>query len=132
MNLPTILFSLLGWATIVLFVGGLIYRIYIYFKTPMPLKIPINTPPTLPGVIGSMIIEVTLFRKIFKTNLILWFGAWVFHMALLLVLEGIVPFLTPRGFKQMMESVLRTEDRHLRIAGFVSMLAGVVLLYLVH
>jgi hypothetical protein len=52
--------------------------------------------------------------------------------ALLLVLEGIVPFLTPRGFKQMLESVLRTEDRHLRIAGLVSMVAGVALLYLIH
>jgi uncharacterized protein YjeT (DUF2065 family) len=61
----------------------------------------------------------------------MWDDLWV-AMALLLVLEGIVPFLTPRGFKQMMESVLRTEDRHLRIAGFVCMLAGVVLLYLVH
>ena len=86
MNLPTILFSLLGWITILLFVGGLTYRIYIYAKTPMPLKIPINTPPTMPGVIGNMIIEVTLFRKVFKTNLLLWFGAWVFHVALLLVL----------------------------------------------
>jgi len=85
MNLPAILFSVLGWVTIVLFTGGLIYRIYIYAKTPMPLKIPVNTPPTMPGVVGSMAIEVTLFRKLFKTNLLLWFGSWVFHVALLLV-----------------------------------------------
>ncbi len=61
----------------------------------------------------------------------MWDDLWV-AMALLLVLEGIVPFLSPRGFKQMMQSVLRTEDRHLRIAGLVSMLAGVLLLYLIH
>jgi len=86
MNLPTILFSILGWITIILFVGGLIYRLYVYAKTPMPLKIPINTPPTMLGVIINMIIEVTLFRKVFKTNKFLWFAAWFFHAALLLVI----------------------------------------------
>ena len=85
MNLPTIFFSVLGWTTMFLFVGGLIYRIYIYSKTPMPLKIPINTPPTMAGVVGSMALEVTLFRKVFKTNIPLWIGAWVFHVAFLLV-----------------------------------------------
>ena len=61
----------------------------------------------------------------------MWDDLWV-AMALMLVLEGMVPFLTPRGFKQMMQSVLQTEDRHLRIAGLISMIAGVVLLYLIH
>jgi hypothetical protein len=61
----------------------------------------------------------------------MWDDLWV-AMALVLVLEGIVPFLTPRGFKQMLESVQQVEDRHLRIGGFVSMVAGVVFLYLIH
>jgi len=86
MNLPTILFSVLGWITILLFAGGLLYRIYVYARTPMPLKIPVNTPPTMPGVIGSMAIEITLFRKVFKTNPLLWVGAWIFHVSLLLVI----------------------------------------------
>jgi uncharacterized protein YjeT (DUF2065 family) len=61
----------------------------------------------------------------------MWDDLWV-AMALMLVLEGMVPFLTPRGFKQMMQSVVRIEDRQLRIAGLVSMVVGVVLLYLIH
>ena len=61
----------------------------------------------------------------------MWDDLWV-AMALMLVLEGVVPFLTPGGFKRMLESVLRVEDRHLRIAGLVSMVAGVLLLYLIH
>ena len=61
----------------------------------------------------------------------MWDELWV-AMALMLVLEGMVPFLTPRGFKQMMQSVVRIEDRQLRIAGLVSMVVGVVLLYLIH
>jgi nitrate reductase gamma subunit len=86
MNLPAILFSLIGWASMALFVFGLIYRIYIYAKTPAPLRIPVNTPPTIPGVFASMAIEITLFRKVFKTNKYLWLLAWTFHVALLLVL----------------------------------------------
>ncbi|MFC1730044.1 respiratory nitrate reductase subunit gamma [candidate division KSB1 bacterium] len=86
MNLPAILFSLIGWTSLLLFFGGLIYRIYIYSKTPMPLKIPVNTPPTLPGVVGNMAIEVTLFRKVFKTNPLLWIGAWIFHVSFLFVI----------------------------------------------
>jgi uncharacterized protein YjeT (DUF2065 family) len=61
----------------------------------------------------------------------MWDDLWV-AMALLLVLEGIVPFLTPRGFKRAIEGVLGLDDRHLRIAGLISMVAGVVLLYATH
>jgi hypothetical protein len=61
----------------------------------------------------------------------MWDDLWV-AMALMLILEGMVPFLTPHGFKQMLQSVLQVEDRHLRIVGLVSMVAGVVLLYLIH
>jgi uncharacterized protein len=61
----------------------------------------------------------------------MWDDLWV-AMALMLVMEGVVPFLTPRGFKQMLHGVLQMEDRHLRIAGLASMVAGVVLLYLIH
>lgn len=61
----------------------------------------------------------------------MWDDLWV-AMALMLILEGMVPFLTPHGFKQMLQSVLQVEDRHLRIGGLVSMVAGVVLLYLIH
>lgn len=86
MNLPAILFSLIGWASLLLFFGGLIYRIYIYAKTPAPLKIPVNTPPTLGGVFVSMLMEVLFFRKVFQTNKTLWLGAWVFHVTLLFTL----------------------------------------------
>lgn len=61
----------------------------------------------------------------------MWNDLWV-AMALLLVLEGIVPFLTPAGFKRAIEGVLGVSDRHIRIAGLVSMIAGVVLLYATH
>jgi uncharacterized protein YjeT (DUF2065 family) len=49
--------------------------------------------------------------------------------ALYLVLEGVMPFLNPQGTKRMMEAFSRLADTQLRVAGLVSMIAGVVLLW---
>jgi uncharacterized protein len=52
-------------------------------------------------------------------------------LALLFVLEGILPFLNPGGMKRVFAWLLTVQDRELRIAGLGSMLVGVVLLFLV-
>lgn len=51
--------------------------------------------------------------------------------ALYLVLEGITPFINPQALKRVMQEFIKLSDRQLRIAGLVSMLAGVALLYFV-
>ena len=51
--------------------------------------------------------------------------------ALYLVLEGIVPFISPSGVKRFMASMGRLEDATLRRIGAASMAAGLVLLSLV-
>ena len=51
-------------------------------------------------------------------------------VALLLVLEGVMPFLSPSSVRRLLERVNELGDRSLRIAGLASMLAGVLLLYL--
>ena len=51
--------------------------------------------------------------------------------ALYLVIEGLLPFLSPRGWKQSIEMIAQLDDRQLRIFGLVSMFAGLVLLALV-
>lgn len=48
--------------------------------------------------------------------------------ALYLVIEGIMPFASPRGWKQSIELIAQLSDRQLRIIGLVSMIAGVILL----
>ncbi|OQX36309.1 MAG: hypothetical protein B0D91_09265 [Oceanospirillales bacterium LUC14_002_19_P2] len=50
---------------------------------------------------------------------------------LLLVLEGIVPFLYPQRWRRLVEQLATVDDRTLRICGLISMLAGTLLLYLV-
>ena len=52
-------------------------------------------------------------------------------LALVLVIEGIVPFASPQSLRRMLETVARLDDRSLRITGLVSMILGVVMLYLV-
>jgi len=52
-------------------------------------------------------------------------------LALYLVLEGILPFLSPDGWRRSMAVVANMPGRQLRIFGLASMLAGVVLLVFV-
>ncbi|MBK1700450.1 DUF2065 domain-containing protein [Thiococcus pfennigii] len=53
-------------------------------------------------------------------------------LALLFVIEGILPFLSPGRFRRALLEVAGADDRTLRITGLVSMLIGVGLLYLVN
>ncbi len=48
--------------------------------------------------------------------------------ALFLVIEGVIPFLSPARFKAAMARVVAISDVQLRIAGFGSMAVGLLLL----
>ena len=52
-------------------------------------------------------------------------------LALVLVIEGMVPFLNPQSLRRMVAMVSQLDDRTLRIAGRVRMILGVVLLTVV-
>ncbi len=52
-------------------------------------------------------------------------------LALVLVIEGMLPFLSPKNWREAMSQAARLPDNVLRILGFVSMLVGVIILYLV-
>ena len=53
-------------------------------------------------------------------------------LALVLIIEGVVPFLSPRTWRQMMLRVAQEQDRFIRNVGLGSMLFGLALLYWVH
>jgi len=53
-------------------------------------------------------------------------------LALLLVIEGVWPFLSPGGLRHTLQRMVEQDDRSLRMAGLISMSVGVVLLYLVN
>lgn len=51
--------------------------------------------------------------------------------ALYLIIEGVLPFANPRGWKQSIEMIAQLSDQQLRMFGLVSMIAGVLLLFLI-
>ncbi len=53
-------------------------------------------------------------------------------LALVCVIEGIMPFLNPAGLRKVMLLAAQLDDMSLRIAGLSSMIMGILLLYLVH
>jgi uncharacterized protein YjeT (DUF2065 family) len=52
-------------------------------------------------------------------------------LALYLVLEGVMPFLSPQSVKRLMLALASLHDRQLRWFGLASMSAGIALLYVV-
>ena len=58
----------------------------------------------------------------------MWNDLWA-ALALMLVIEGIVPFLSPDALRRMLASVAQMDDRSVRIAGLISMMSGLALLY---
>lgn len=48
--------------------------------------------------------------------------------SLVLIIEGLIPFISPVHWRTVVLSVARSSDKQIRIVGLVSMLAGVVLL----
>ncbi len=53
-------------------------------------------------------------------------------IALLLVLEGMLPFLAPNLWRKWVMVMAKYSDRALRITGFVLMLLGVGILFVMH
>lgn len=99
-----------------LFIGGFIYRVVQWGRTPVPFRIPttcgqqkslhwikhneIENPSTTSGVVVRMLLEVFAFRSLFRNtrtelkgdslthheDKLLWFAGLVFHWSFLIVL----------------------------------------------
>ena len=53
-------------------------------------------------------------------------------LALVFVIEGVMPFVAPQRWREMVRQVAQLDDRSLRVFGLCSMLVGLGLLYLVN
>ena len=49
-------------------------------------------------------------------------------LALMLVIEGLLPFLSPQAWRQVFERAVRLSDGQIRFLGLGSMLVGLLLL----
>jgi uncharacterized protein YjeT (DUF2065 family) len=52
--------------------------------------------------------------------------------ALMLIIEGVLPFLAPSAWRDMFRRIIAFSDGQLRFVGLASMLTGMVLFYFVH
>jgi len=60
----------------------------------------------------------------------MWSDLWS-ALALVLVIEGLLPALSPRSYRKAMFTMMQMNERTLRITGLVSMITGAVFLYLI-
>ncbi|MCR4302196.1 MAG: respiratory nitrate reductase subunit gamma [Sulfuricaulis sp.] len=87
MSAVTVIFTLLFYVATAVLVIGLARKIFIYARTPQPLKIPTTPAPTTRlGVAARMLREVTVFESLFKSNKWTWLFGWIFHFCLLVEL----------------------------------------------
>ena len=87
MSSLTVAYAALFYAAFLVLVLGVGRKIYIYAKTPAPLKIPTTPAPTTQtGVVLRMFREVVFFESLFKSTKWTWVFGWVFHAALFAVL----------------------------------------------
>ena len=56
------------------------------------------------------------------------FGA---ALALVLVIEGLIPFLSPRGYKNMVQQMALMSEQVMRNVGLMLIVVGLLILYLV-
>ena len=59
-----------------------------------------------------------------------WADLWA-ALALLLILEGLIPFISPNGYRNMVRQMAALPEKMLRNVGLVLMFCGLVLLLLV-
>ena len=52
-------------------------------------------------------------------------------VALVLVIEGMLPFVQPGRYRQLVAQIVRLSDNQLRMVGLASMIVGLLLLFFV-
>lgn len=116
LHLITLFGIIVPYLALAVFMAGFIYRVLKWGQSPVPFSIPttcgqqqslpwikqdkVENPTTAWGVIGRMILEVLLFRSLFRNTRTekmddalafgsakwLWFGSLIFHWSMLIVL----------------------------------------------
>ncbi len=91
----TTVYALLFYIATILMVAGIARKVWVYWRTPSPLKVAVTPAPTTAGgVVVRMAREVVLFESLFKSNKWIWLFGWMFHIGLLLVLVRHLRYFT--------------------------------------
>jgi uncharacterized protein YjeT (DUF2065 family) len=52
-------------------------------------------------------------------------------LALVLIIEGMLPFMSPRKYRELVAEIAQLGDNHIRTIGLVVMIIGLVTLFLI-
>ena len=124
--------GILPYLTVLLFIVGMVYRFYVWAKTPQPAKMTLFPAPD--SVAGGVLAEVLFFPGMFKGDKVLWSFSWIFHATLTLVFLGHIRVLTSLIDQNLMAMGMSTEGIDLMsgtsggVAGVILMVTGVLLL----
>lgn len=117
--------GILPYLTIFVFLGGMIYRFYVWFKTPQPGKMTLFPAPS--STAGGVFFEFLFFPSLFRGDKVLWAFSWVFHGTLALVFLGHI-----RVFTGLIDRILLSmgvsEEGINWMSGTLGGAAGIVLL----
>jgi nitrate reductase gamma subunit len=95
MSAVTVSYAILFYVASAILLIGVGRKIYIYWRTPQPLKIPTTPAPTTrTGVWLRMLREVTVFESLFNSNMWLWLFGWVVHLCLFAALAWHLRYFT--------------------------------------
>jgi nitrate reductase gamma subunit len=161
----TLIGKVLPYLAFAVFLGGFIAKVVGWSRSPVPFRIPttagqedslpwikpnrFDNPSTTFGVIVRMLLEVTLFRSLFRntkaeihegpklvygSSKYLWLFALIFHYSfLVVVLRHLRFFLQPvPAFVRMLNAVdgfLQVLSPSIQISGFVLVLGVLLLLF---
>lgn len=99
--ISTFVANVLPYITIVVFIGGLIYRIRGWLNIPVPMPLSVTYPQSRGEQIKNIANEILLFPTLLRNDRNLWIGAWPFHAALAFIIIGHV-----RLFSEIPDKIL--------------------------
>ncbi len=128
-SVPYLFGIALPYAAVMVFIGGFVWRIMHWAKSPVPFRIPttggqqrsldfikparLDSPFTTAGTIGRMLLEVLLFRSLFRNTraelrkdgprMVYWSSKWLWLFALLFHYSFLLIFM--RHFRFFLEPV---------------------------
>jgi len=74
--------------TLVVFIGGLLYRLYLWWKLPSPITTLYPAPGPGVATFFSVLKATFFFPSLLKTDRPFWVFSWIFHATLALILIG--------------------------------------------
>lgn len=118
--------GILPYVAVCVFLVGIGYRFYSWYKTPQPGKMTL-TPAPKGSMAGAVLAETFLFPSLFKGDKVLWSLSWVFHATLALILIGHFRVVTG-SIDKVLLSIGMTEAGVDSMSSFFGGLAGIFIL----